>query len=257
VVDGFVNLWTPLTMLVSRVCGRHDAVVVDGLVNELADGTYAFGAGLRNMQGGQIRQYVQLLAAGLAAGAIILGLSMLPGSPAMKVGLPALVCGAGFAVVLRGALTSPGRERAYLLVLVTAFLIAMFPAGAATRVGWLALLTGLLTARLGRWTLDRPDERATAIPAALGLVALGWYLGSTLFVWGMLAGIALERLFRTVPREAAATFALLAALPASAVVPDSSGARFALVGWTLGLLTAHALGWIADAVRRQAEPAPA
>jgi NADH:ubiquinone oxidoreductase subunit 5 (subunit L)/multisubunit Na+/H+ antiporter MnhA subunit len=257
VIDGAVNLFTPLAMLVSRVCGRHDAVIVDGVVNEMADATYSFGAGLRNVQGGQIRQYVQLLAAGFAGAAILLGASMLPGSDAVKAGLPAAVCAVVFGAILRRALTSPGRERAIVIVAVLAILTAMFPASPAVRVGWLALLTGLLTARLARWTLDKPDERLTVIPAAASLIALGWYLGSPLYVWGFVVGAVLEALFRTLSREAAATFVPVAAIFAAVLIPDSLTVRYAMAGWTFGMLATHAVGWIAEAAGREPEPATA
>ncbi|MGC1275356.1 MAG: NADH-quinone oxidoreductase subunit L, partial [Planctomycetaceae bacterium] len=62
-----------LTLGVSRLDRIFDEVVVDGLVNRLADVTWATGRGLRHVQTGHLRQYVMALA---AAAAILFALAV-------------------------------------------------------------------------------------------------------------------------------------------------------------------------------------
>jgi NADH-quinone oxidoreductase subunit L len=51
--------------------GAFDKYVVDGAVNAIADGTYAFGRTLKQVQSGAINAYVIVIASGVAGGIFI------------------------------------------------------------------------------------------------------------------------------------------------------------------------------------------
>jgi len=61
VIDGIVDGSATLTRGIARLEGRFDAVVVDGLVNALANATGALGARLRRVQTGNINTYLYVV----------------------------------------------------------------------------------------------------------------------------------------------------------------------------------------------------
>jgi NADH-quinone oxidoreductase subunit L len=61
-IDSLVNFLGRATVWVSRIKGRIDKGVVDGLVNVIANATYGFGIRLRKLQTGSIRNYILFLA---------------------------------------------------------------------------------------------------------------------------------------------------------------------------------------------------
>lgn len=66
-LDGFLHGFSRFVVSVARAERFVDERIVDGLVNWLADTTYALGQSLRMVQTGQLRQYVVALAVAAVA----------------------------------------------------------------------------------------------------------------------------------------------------------------------------------------------
>lgn len=65
VLDGILHGSARAAIDVSRWDRRFDETVIDGLVNLVGDATFAVGRSLRNVQTGQLRQYVMFIAVGV------------------------------------------------------------------------------------------------------------------------------------------------------------------------------------------------
>ncbi len=65
ILDGFLHSTSKLAVDVSRWDRKFDENIVDGLVNLVADVTFAVGRSLRRVQTGQLREYVRFLAVGV------------------------------------------------------------------------------------------------------------------------------------------------------------------------------------------------
>jgi NADH-quinone oxidoreductase subunit L len=73
VIDGILHSIAAATLWLTRVGGRIDSGIVDGLVNVVGDSIFAIGAWLRGVQTGYLRSYVLFMA--LAAVVIFVALS--------------------------------------------------------------------------------------------------------------------------------------------------------------------------------------
>ncbi len=71
VIDGIVNGTATVTRGVAWVIGLWDLYVVDGAVNVLADGTYAVGRRIRNVQTGAINAYLYVIVVGVLGGVLL------------------------------------------------------------------------------------------------------------------------------------------------------------------------------------------
>ena len=65
VFDGFLHRCARSTVDVAQWDKKFDETVVDGFVNLVAEVTFGTGRSLRNVQTGQLRQYVMFLAVGV------------------------------------------------------------------------------------------------------------------------------------------------------------------------------------------------
>jgi NADH:ubiquinone oxidoreductase subunit 5 (subunit L)/multisubunit Na+/H+ antiporter MnhA subunit len=65
VIDGIANGLAGLVRVVSHLDDWFDRLFVDGLIGMVGDWTYAVGLRLRNVQTGQLRQYVMAMAIGI------------------------------------------------------------------------------------------------------------------------------------------------------------------------------------------------
>jgi NADH-quinone oxidoreductase subunit L len=71
VIDGIVNWSAAVVRAVSDLEGAFDHYVVDGAVNALADGTYAFGRNVRRIQTGAISAYLFVIVTGVLGGVFV------------------------------------------------------------------------------------------------------------------------------------------------------------------------------------------
>jgi NADH-quinone oxidoreductase subunit L len=101
VIDFMVDGAAKLTAFVARINGWFDNVVIDGMVNIVADGTFAIGNRLRQVQTGNINSYLYVIVGAVAAAQFLPRLS-----PNMLVMLLVAVLAAlvilGIAVLLSG-----------------------------------------------------------------------------------------------------------------------------------------------------------
>ncbi len=70
IIDGIVNGAAALVRVVSRVEGLFDNYVVDGAVNGVANGTFAIGRHVRQIQSGAISAYLFVVVAGVLGGVL-------------------------------------------------------------------------------------------------------------------------------------------------------------------------------------------
>ncbi|MDD4891803.1 MAG: proton-conducting transporter membrane subunit, partial [Phycisphaerae bacterium] len=77
VIDGLVNLFSPVTKLVAAISGWFDARGIDGAANGLAAATYSVGRAVRLPQTGRIRNYVLFMVGGVV---VAIGVFFLFGS---------------------------------------------------------------------------------------------------------------------------------------------------------------------------------
>jgi NADH-quinone oxidoreductase subunit L len=71
VIDGIVNGAATVVRWVSVVEGWIDNRLVDGAVNGVADGTYAFGRAVREVQTGAISAYLFIVVTGVLGGVLV------------------------------------------------------------------------------------------------------------------------------------------------------------------------------------------
>ena len=64
VVDGVVNGCAKWTVAFSRLDGKFDLGIVDGLINLVADAVFNGGVALKRLQTGWLRGYVMMIAIG-------------------------------------------------------------------------------------------------------------------------------------------------------------------------------------------------
>ena len=65
VVDGLVNIWTPITRSIAWIAGRIDYLGVDGAVRGTGEATLLAGGSARRLQTGRIQDYVGLTVFGM------------------------------------------------------------------------------------------------------------------------------------------------------------------------------------------------
>jgi NADH-quinone oxidoreductase subunit L len=68
IIDGIVNGAAAIVRTVGELEGAFDKYVVDGAVNAVADGTYAFGRTLKQIQSGAINAYLIVIVTGVLGG---------------------------------------------------------------------------------------------------------------------------------------------------------------------------------------------
>jgi NADH-quinone oxidoreductase subunit L len=71
VIDGIVNGSAAVVRGVSAASGLWDRYVIDGAVNVVADGTYAVGRRVRNLQTGAISAYLYVVIIGVLGGVLL------------------------------------------------------------------------------------------------------------------------------------------------------------------------------------------
>ena len=71
VIDGIVNGAASIVRAVGDLEGAFDRYVVDGVVNAVADGTYAFGRTVKQIQTGAISAYLFVVVTGLLGGIFV------------------------------------------------------------------------------------------------------------------------------------------------------------------------------------------
>jgi NADH-quinone oxidoreductase subunit L len=71
IIDGIVNGAASLVRTLGELDGAFDKYVVDGAVNAIADGTYAFGRTLKQVQSGAINAYLIVIVTGVLGGVFI------------------------------------------------------------------------------------------------------------------------------------------------------------------------------------------
>ena len=71
IIDGIVNLSATVVRTIGDLEGAFDHYVVDGAVNLLADGTYAFGRALKQIQTGAISAYLVVIVTGVLGGVFL------------------------------------------------------------------------------------------------------------------------------------------------------------------------------------------
>ena len=71
IIDGIVNGAATLVRTIGELDGAFDKYVVDGAVNALADGTYAFGRTLKQIQSGAINAYLIVIVTGVLGGVLM------------------------------------------------------------------------------------------------------------------------------------------------------------------------------------------
>jgi NADH-quinone oxidoreductase subunit L len=71
IIDGIVNGAASFVRVVSELDGAFDRYVVDGAVNAVANGTYAFGRTVRQIQTGAINSYLTVVVTGVLGGAFL------------------------------------------------------------------------------------------------------------------------------------------------------------------------------------------
>ncbi len=71
VIDGIVNGAATLVRAIADLDGAFDRYVVDGAVNALANGTYAFGRSVKQIQTGAISAYLFVIVTGVLGGVFV------------------------------------------------------------------------------------------------------------------------------------------------------------------------------------------
>jgi NADH-quinone oxidoreductase subunit L len=71
IIDGIVNGAAAVARAIADLEGAFDNRVVDGAVNALADGTYAFGRTLKQIQTGAISAYLIVIVTGVLGGVFV------------------------------------------------------------------------------------------------------------------------------------------------------------------------------------------
>ena len=250
VIDGVLHLTARGTRGLGTMCARHDAVMLDALVNHTARVFYTAGEGLRHVQAGGLRNYVQLLVGGSVAAGVAAAAVLLPETQAARAATGTFLAGVGLAVVIRRSLM-PVQIGPTTATFVTAALglgILLEPGGA--RSAGAAMLSGLCLMRLLSWVARSPSsERFSGVPGTAVLTALGIYFDPAMFAVGTTAGAALEGSFVFLHRRAAVTILLALSLVAAALLPENPMTRAALAGLSGGLLTGHIGAWTLKAIQ--------
>jgi NADH:ubiquinone oxidoreductase subunit 5 (subunit L)/multisubunit Na+/H+ antiporter MnhA subunit len=250
VIDGLLHLTARGARGLGTMCARHDAVMLDALVNHTARVFYTAGEGLRHVQAGGLRNYVQLLVGGSVAAGVAAAAVLLPETQAARAATGTFLAGVGLAVVIRRSLM-PVQIGPTTATFVTAALglgILLEPGGA--RSAGAAMLSGLCLMRLLSWVARSPSsERFSGVPGTAVLTALGLYFDPAMFAVGTTAGAALEGSFVFLHRRAAVTILLALSLVAAALLPENPMTRAALAGLSGGLLTGHIGAWTLKAIQ--------
>jgi NADH-quinone oxidoreductase subunit L len=71
IIDGIVNGAATVVRAIADLDGAFDHYVVDGAVNAVADGTYAFGRTVKQIQTGAISAYLIVVVSGVLGGVFV------------------------------------------------------------------------------------------------------------------------------------------------------------------------------------------